>query len=216
MLIVPYFRLNLVHPSLGIILCSRNFQNVLKSFDVSSAVFQNALLFLAAFSGAASARVAMEADATFERPTWSKGARVSAKDTIDVTFVLKTCPMKRAKLEAKVFTWRRLRFMFCSLLHAFFLSLFFFGILCCLCTFGVRGVFGLNIPPLPCHALSIIGIIITVFFCVCSFALLFFSFLLVYFNCSRIVLGRLRPLRPRVQEVPFPRRHWKLAAPPSQ
>jgi hypothetical protein len=60
------------------------------------------VLILAAFSGAASARVAMEADATFERPTWTQGARVSAKDTIDVTFVLKTCPMSRAKLEAKV------------------------------------------------------------------------------------------------------------------
>lgn len=64
-------------------------------------VLQKAVLVLAAFSGAASARVAMEADATFERPTWTQGARVSAKDTIDVTFVLKTCPMKRAKLEAK-------------------------------------------------------------------------------------------------------------------
>jgi len=44
----------------------------------------------------------MEAGITnFERATWIQKERVTAGDTIDVTFVLKTCPMLRAKFEAK-------------------------------------------------------------------------------------------------------------------
>jgi len=36
-----------------------------------------------------------------EFKTWNQEARVSPEDTIDVTFVVKTCPMARAKLEEK-------------------------------------------------------------------------------------------------------------------
>lgn len=36
-----------------------------------------------------------------EFPTWNQHSRVSAEDTIEVTFVVKTCPMKRAQLEEK-------------------------------------------------------------------------------------------------------------------
>jgi hypothetical protein len=39
---------------------------------------------------------------SFDHPTWAKGARVTAEDKIEVTFVVKGCPMKRAQLEEKV------------------------------------------------------------------------------------------------------------------
>lgn len=38
---------------------------------------------------------------SFEYPAWNQGERVSKGDTMELTFVLKSCPMKRAELEEK-------------------------------------------------------------------------------------------------------------------
>jgi len=65
---------------------------------------QKVILLLAAAAGSVVAeRTVMEQGVTsFGRATWIQKERVTAGDTIDVTFVLKTCPKLRAKFEEKV------------------------------------------------------------------------------------------------------------------
>lgn len=61
------------------------------------------VLALAAFAASATAsNVQMEPSiATFGGPNWVRGPRVSSGEEIEVTFVVKTCPMRRAALEEK-------------------------------------------------------------------------------------------------------------------
>ena len=61
------------------------------------------ILALAAFAGVEASRTILEPGVTvFEHTHWNKGPRVTAQDTIEVRFVMKSCPMKRAKLEEMV------------------------------------------------------------------------------------------------------------------
>ena len=149
----------------------------------------------------------MEADATFERPTWTKGARVSAKDTIDVTFVLKTCPMKRAKLEAKVpsapsfGTLRRMILILLLHLH------FDCGLL-----FNNEGAMRVRCLYFPPYRVTPLFWLLLLHFSILRFMTCITCFCVL---CPCLVLGRLRPFRPRVQEVPFSRRPRQLAASPS-
>ena len=57
-------------------------------------------LALAVSSGSA-VQIKEAGISSFEHKSWVQGERVSAEDTIDVTFVLHTCPKKRAALEEK-------------------------------------------------------------------------------------------------------------------
>ena len=61
------------------------------------------MLLDATVGSAAAGRTVLEAGVTnFDRVTWKRLERVGAGDTIDVTFVMKTCPKLREKFEAKV------------------------------------------------------------------------------------------------------------------
>jgi len=64
-------------------------------------VVQRVILLLA-FAAGAEAKVQMESGITdFSRKTWYQAERVHAGDTLEVTFVVKSCPMKRAELEER-------------------------------------------------------------------------------------------------------------------
>lgn len=65
-------------------------------------VLLKVLLILAATAGASAARTILEPSIQkFDHPTWVRGSRVNEKDTIDITFVVKTDPVRRAALEEK-------------------------------------------------------------------------------------------------------------------
>jgi tripeptidyl-peptidase-1 len=64
-------------------------------------VLKTVVLILAAAARGSSALQMEPSITNFEHPTWNQGSQVTAEDTIEVTFVVKTCPMRRAELEEK-------------------------------------------------------------------------------------------------------------------
>jgi tripeptidyl-peptidase-1 len=64
-------------------------------------LLQTVVLLLAAAAGNAARTVMEPSIKNFEHKNWVKGGRVSASDSLEVMFVVKTCPMLRAAFEAK-------------------------------------------------------------------------------------------------------------------
>jgi tripeptidyl-peptidase-1 len=62
-------------------------------------ILQAVVLVLAAGFVQAERTVMEPSISNFDHPTWNQGARVSDDDTMEVTFIVKTCPHFRAKLE---------------------------------------------------------------------------------------------------------------------